>query len=62
MTAFGVVKDLAAASFPSMLIRLVGIVSWMAVPYTLVSQGCKVIAAKSFLTTKGGKTKETFTR
>lgn len=55
MTALGVVKDLVRASLPSMLIRLVRILSWMEVPYILVSHKCKVIAAKFFLTTKGEK-------
>lgn len=55
MTAFGVVKGLVRASLPSMLIRLVRILSWMAVPYILVSHKCKVIAAKTFLTKKGKK-------
>lgn len=62
LTAFGVVKDMAGASLPRMLLRLVGIVLSIAMPYTLVSQKHKVIAAKPFLTTKGGETEETFTR
>lgn len=55
LTTFGVMKHLAGSSLPSMLIRLVGIVSWMAAPHTFYSQRCKVIAAKPVLTTKEGK-------